>query len=156
MARVIFLGLVCFSLFFFSIALASPVLRVPEPPIVSKNIWGSMCEGDFWQDHPYDPYSQGIMGDPVAITIHHTYRPLGTNPPDPAQDRQKLIEIQRFHVGKGWGDIGYHFLIGSDGTIYEGRPLGYTGTHAPPNYGNIGVNVIGDFHEAEYPSNAQL
>lgn len=155
-ARVIFFGLVCFSLFFFSIALASPALRVPQPSIVGKNIWGSMREGDFWQDHPYDPYSQGIMGDPVAITIHHTYRPLGTNPPDPAQDRQKLIEIQRFHVGKGWGDIGYHFLIGSDGTIYEGRPLGYTGTHAPPNYGNIGVNVIGDFHEAEYPSNAQL
>ncbi|MDI6827803.1 MAG: peptidoglycan recognition family protein [Armatimonadota bacterium] len=156
LARAVYFGLFCFFLFYFSITLAFPITHIPEPPIVSKEVWGSMCEGDFWQDHPYDPYSQGIMGDPVAITIHHTYRPLGTNPPDPAQDRQKLIDIQRFHVGKGWGDIGYHFLIGSDGTIYEGRPLGYTGTHAPPNYGNIGVNVIGDFHEAEYPSNLQL
>jgi len=115
-----------------------------------------MREGDFWQEQPYDPYSQGILGDPVAITIHHTYRPLGANPPDPEQDKEKVRNIQQYHVSKRWGDVGYHFLIGSDGTVYEGRPLGYTGTHAPPNYGNIGVNVIGDFHEAEYPSSLQL
>ena len=136
--------------------LASHGTCVSPPTIIRKSEWGSMKEGEFWNDRPYDPYSQGVMEEPIAITIHHTAIPLGTNPPDPEQDRKKVLDIQHFHVGKGWGDIGYHFLIGSDGQIYEGRPLGYTGTHAPPNYGNIGVNIIGDFHTQEYPSNLQL
>lgn len=140
----------------FSSVLADSGRRIPAPDIVSKDQWGSMKEGDRYQDRVFDPYSQGLLGDPVAITIHHTYRPAGANPPDSEQDKKKLLEIQNFHVGKGWGDIGYHLLIGSDGTVYQGRPLGWMGTHAPPNTSNIGVNVIGDFHESEYPSTAQL
>ncbi|MBP6964711.1 MAG: N-acetylmuramoyl-L-alanine amidase [Armatimonadetes bacterium] len=130
--------------------------RISAPTIVPKDEWGSMREGDRYQDRVFDPYSQGPLGDPVAITIHHTYIPAGANPPDPAEDRRKLREIQEMHVGKGWGDIGYHLLIGSDGTVYQGRPLGWMGTHSPPNTSNIGVNVIGDFHEKEYPSQVQI
>lgn len=130
--------------------------RIPQPRIVTKSQWGSMKEGDFWENQPFDPYSQGLLGDPVAITLHHTYIPAGPSSPDPEVDKKNLIFIQQFHVSKGWGDIGYHYLIGSDGTIYEGRPIGFMGTHAPPNYRNIGVNIIGDFHEKEYPSEAQL
>ncbi len=136
--------------------LADSGKRIPAPNIVPKDQWGSMKEGDRYQDKIFDPYSQGALGDPLAITIHHTYRPAGANPPDPEEDKKKLQEIQNFHVGKGWGDVGYHLLIGSDGTVYQGRPLGWMGTHAPPNTSNIGVNVIGDFQESEYPSAAQL
>ena len=130
--------------------------RIPAPTVVPKDEWGSMKVGEFYNDHPFDPYSQGSIGDPRAITVHHTAKPGGTNPPDPAEDRKKLVVIQQMHVGKGWGDVGYHFLIGSEGTIYQGRPLPWMGTHAPPNSFNIGVNVIGDFHTEEYPNNAQL
>ncbi len=141
------------------IILAGNVLantRIPAPTIVPKEAWGSMKEGEFYNNFPFDPYSQGPIGDPRAITVHHTAIPGGTNPPDPAQDQKKLLDIQHMHVGKGWGDVGYHFLIGSEGTIYQGRPLPWMGTHAPPNSFNIGVNVIGDFHTKEYPNNAQL
>jgi len=135
---------------------STAVTRTPAPTIVLKAQWGSMKEGEFYQEEPFDPYSQGPMGDPVAITVHHTSIPLGTNPPNAEEDRKKVQSIQRYHVSKGWGDAGYHFLIGSDGSIYEGRPLEFTGTHAPPNYHNIGISVIGDFETKEYPSELQL
>lgn len=144
------------AIFLLSALLASAGPRVSAPTIVPKDQWGSMKEGERHQNRVFDPYSQGLLGDPVAITVHHTYIPAGANPPDPAQDRKKLREIQEMHVGKGWGDVGYHLLIGSDGTAYQGRPLGWMGTHAPPNTSNIGVNVIGDFYESEHPSMAQL
>jgi hypothetical protein len=131
-------------------------LRIGSPSVVNKAQWGSMKEGEFWEKEPFDPYSQGILGDPVAITVHHTSLPLATNPPNPEEDIKKVQSIQHYHISKGWGDVGYHYLIGSDGTIYEGRPLGYTGTHAPPNYSNIGISVIGDFQTKDYPSESQL
>lgn len=130
--------------------------RVVQPGIVSKAEWGSMKVGESYGDQPYNPFSQGPMDYALAITIHHTTLPLGTNPPNPDEDKKKVLSIQRYHVSKGWGDAGYHFLIGSEGSIYEGRPLGYTGTHAPPNTRNLGVSVIGDFQTKEYPNEQQL
>lgn len=136
--------------------LADSGQRVPAPTIVPKDQWGSMKEGDRYQDRVFDPYSQGPHGDPVAITVHHTYIPAGVYPPDPEADKRNLRDIQNMHVGKGWGDVGYHLLVGSTGAVYAGRPLGWMGTHAPPNTSNIGVNVIGDFYEKEHPSTLQL
>ncbi len=39
-------------------------------------------------------------------------------------------DIQKFHMNtKGWVDIGYNFLVGGDGYIYEGRGWNYIGSH---------------------------
>jgi hypothetical protein len=47
---------------------------------------------------------------------------------------------------KGWCDIGYHFLVAVDGTVYEGRPSQYVGAHvANHNTGTLGVSFIGCF-----------
>jgi hypothetical protein len=47
----------------------------------------------------------------------------------------------------GWCDVGYHFLIGQDGRVYEGRPLELLGSHVGGNNtGNIGISYIGCFH----------
>lgn len=129
---------------------------VPKPEIITKAQWGSYKEGDFYQNQPFDPYCQGTMDGPVAITIHHTSVPGGTHPPNREQDMEKVRQIQRMHMSKGWGDVGYHFLIGSDGSIFQGRPIEYTGTHAPPNSHNIGISVIGDFETEEYISDLQI
>ena len=148
---------VLFILFALSfLAQEAQAMRIDQPNIVSKAEWGSMKPGELYQDQPYNPFSQGIMDYALAITIHHTTIPLGTNPPNIEEDKKKVLAIQRYHVSKGWGDVGYHLLIGSEGSIYEGRPLGYTGTHAPPNSYNLGVSVIGDFQTKEYPNEAQL
>jgi N-acetyl-anhydromuramyl-L-alanine amidase AmpD len=37
--------------------------------------------------------------------------------------------VRKWHKGKGWKDIGYHFLIRKDGTVEEGRPLTQVGAH---------------------------
>lgn len=139
-----------------SVMVSADGARVSKPSIIPKDQWGSMKEGETFNNYPFDPYSQGPLGDPRAITIHHTAMPGGANPPNSEEDKKKLLEIQHMHVGKGWGDVGYHFLIGSEGSIYQGRPLPWMGTHAPPNSYNIGVNVIGDFHTKEYPNAQQL
>ena len=56
----------------------------------------------------------------------------------------------------GFGDVGYNFMIGSDGTIYEGRPLQYEAAHVGGhNAGNVGVAFLGDYSSKPL-SDAQL
>lgn len=57
--------------------------------------------------------------------------------------------------GKGWSDIGYHFVITQDGLIHEGRPLEKIGAHvAGFNSGSIGICLTGDkvFSQAQFIS----
>jgi N-acetylmuramoyl-L-alanine amidase len=85
---------------------------------------------------------------PQSITIHHTEGAY-TGP-------QSIKDAQDYHLDtKGWSDIGYHFLIGSDGVIYEGREFGYLGAHSPPPQGRVGVCFVGNFMR-ERPSQAAL
>lgn len=52
--------------------------------------------------------------------------------------------IRKWHVGKGWKDIGYHFVIETDGAIKHGRPLNQTGAHVlGNNRDNIGICLVG-------------
>ena len=45
-----------------------------------------------------------------------------------------------------WSDIGYSFLIGGDGKIYEGRGWNKSGAHTQGfNSQGYGVAFIGDF-----------
>ena len=43
----------------------------------------------------------------------------------------EVKKIQDFHMGpqRNWWDIGYNFLIGEDGNIYEGRGFDAQGAH---------------------------
>lgn len=53
-------------------------------------------------------------------------------------------EIKKWHLKRGWRDIGYHFVIKLDGTIEEGRPIEQTGAHVKGhNYNSIGICYIG-------------
>ncbi|XP_033731549.1 peptidoglycan-recognition protein SB1-like [Pecten maximus] len=46
----------------------------------------------------------------------------------------------------GFDDIGYHYLIGGDGTVFEGRGGRVKGAHSPGyNNRSIGVCLLGDF-----------
>lgn len=77
----------------------------------------------------------------TRIAIHHTVTPSS----DPLR---QVRGIQRYHMdSRGWCDVGYHFLVGSDGRIYEGRPLHLLGAHVlNNNSGNIGISFVGCFH----------
>jgi len=54
-------------------------------------------------------------------------------------------EIRRWHVeGRGWRDIGYHYVVYLDGTVHEGRPVEQTGAHVKGlNKNSIGICYIG-------------
>ena len=40
------------------------------------------------------------------------------------------------YVLVGWDDIGYNFLVGEDGNVYEGRGWDTVGAHAAPHNTN--------------------
>lgn len=47
---------------------------------------------------------------------------------------------------KGWSDIGYNFLVGEDGNVYEGRGWDKQGAHSKPfNSKSIGICIIGNY-----------
>ena len=55
-----------------------------------------------------------------------------------------------------WSDIGYSFLIGGDGRVYEGRGWERVGAHTGGyNSRGYGVSFIGTFTSA-YPSQAMI
>ena len=62
---------------------------------------------------------------------------------------QKIAEVRRWHtapppVGRGWSDIGYHFLIDRNGKVGPGRPLERVGAHVVGrNTGTIGICLFG-------------
>ena len=96
--------------------------------------------------------------DPMArisrITLHHTAT-LPDMPCPPNRnargDRDLVKGVQNFHRNtRGWADIGYHWLIGFDGNVYEGRVLDAQGAHAGGgnNVENLGISVIGNFTSA--------
>jgi N-acetylmuramoyl-L-alanine amidase len=90
---------------------------------------------------------------PKAIAIHHTSAPTARQFNGPSTIRG----IQTYHMDhNGWDDIGYHYLIAPDGTIFAGRPENSIGAHvANHNTGNVGVCLIGDFEHGERVSVAQ-
>lgn len=126
--------------------------RAPEPGPITGNGY-TLVPRRAWT-------SQGVkgnnnpMGTVTRITVHHTGE-HGTW--DDLPDSEIVQRIERYHRDeKGWAAIGYHFLVGKDGKVYEGRPAKYQGAHtSTQNENNLGVSVIGDFMRKP-PSARQL
>lgn len=60
-------------------------------------------------------------------------------------------EIRRWHVAKGWKDIGYHFVIRLDGRIEKGRALSTIGAHvADHNANSLGICLVGGLDDATW------
>lgn len=55
-----------------------------------------------------------------------------------------IEDIKKWHLQRGFKDVGYHFVIKLDGTIEIGRPLDKIGAHvANHNTNTIGICYIG-------------
>ncbi len=87
------------------------------------------------------------------IIIHHTASTKDLNDP-----KKAIRDIYYYHaIARGWGDIGYNYIIDPDGNIYEGRygGEGVVGAHAGPgNRGSIGIALLGNFNEEKPTSKA--
>ena len=94
------------------------------------------------------------MGRVTRITIHHTaeHGAVATLP-----DIEVIRRIENYHRnGRKWCAIGYHYLVGKDGRVYEGRPANLQGAHVlSENENNIGISVMGDW-DKKLPSPRQL
>jgi len=96
-----------------------------------------------------------IKIDPAKIKyliIHHTAT---------SRDRTTFEAVKKYHIGLGWGDIGYHWLINGKGDLIEGRGDQWVGAHCNKpkadsvNFRSIGIALTGNF-ETESPSKEQI
>ena len=96
------------------------------------------------------------MLPPKYVTIHHDGMTPFYGLTD-VETRGRLELIRNGHRGKGWGDIGYHYVVDRAGHVWQGRDLlRYQGAHVKNrNEHNIGVMCLGNFVE-QRPSEAQL
>lgn len=94
--------------------------------------------------------------DVQRLVIHHTASVFGN---DDRTEQQFIQDIYKYHALKNkWGDIGYNFIIGPSGAIYEGRLGGgkARGFHASwNNEHSIGIALVGNFDLHE-PTREQL
>ncbi|CAF1557485.1 unnamed protein product [Rotaria magnacalcarata] len=80
--------------------------------------------------------------------IHHSADP--SNCYDDASCTKRVQQIQyRHQFSLRWFDIGYHFLIGENGKVYEGRGWNRRAAHSSGwNNDAYGICIIGDFRKA--------
>lgn len=80
----------------------------------------------------------------TEIVIHHT-----ANYNSVKSDEEKQMKKKNFD------GIGYHFIISTDGLIYEGRPLDKKGEHVQnANTGKIGIALVGNFEKIDRHMNS--
>ena len=60
-----------------------------------------------------------------------------------------VADVRRWHLKRGFSDIGYHYLIGLDGKVHEGRNVNISGAHTKGyNAHSIGVCYVGGLDKA--------
>lgn len=132
-----------------------------------------MVERGKWAKFPADPHRLTDAKTPyTTITLHHIGHELTPQAVEMVhRNREAPLDSMARHVAHAfgaaqtydtYGDVGYNFLIGQDGTIYEGRALKSEGAHVRGhNPGNIGIAFLGDygdkpFNDAQIRSSAAL
>jgi N-acetylmuramoyl-L-alanine amidase len=94
---------------------------------------------------------QKVTRELSRIVLHHTQTA------STSWDGENSIRAcWNWHVnGRGWRHIGYHFILGPDGSIWVCRPLNWTGAHAGPkgNPLSVGVSLWADLTK-EKPTEA--
>jgi hypothetical protein len=118
-----------------------------RPLVVPRRGWGAD------ESLRFDPTGREIWpleADPVrGFVLHHT-----KTPNEDRDSAARLRDVYAFHaVGRGWGDIGYHFVVDEAGVVFEGRagtagvldggPVVVAGHVYGHNRGNVGIALLG-------------
>lgn len=136
-----------------------PPVRVATPPPAAAPPSGLASLGiiprSSWAKAPPIMSRVNPMRGISRITVHHegwTAVPFS----DYARTAARIESDRRTHVSdRGWGDLGYHFVVDRAGRIWEGRQLAYQGAHVKDNNEhNAGVMLLGNFDYQE-PTSAQ-
>jgi hypothetical protein len=120
-------------------AMALPIGIPGEPAIIPRAAWGADDSLFNWPPE---------YREPRKFIIHHTVTP--NDDLDPAAT---VRAIYYYHaVTRGWGDIGYNYLIDTRGRIYEGRQggEGVVGGHSKQYaWGSIGISLMGNYEDVD-------
>ena len=111
-------------------------------PFVTRSQWGAPVASEWYPSHR----------NVYRIVVHHTAMSSSLDP------YAAMASIYNYHAySRGWGDIGYNYVIAPNGVIFEGREgsNGAVGAHAIPNSGTIGISLMGNF-QSEQPTQAAL
>ncbi|MBU0670580.1 MAG: N-acetylmuramoyl-L-alanine amidase [Patescibacteria group bacterium] len=116
--------------------------------VISREDWGADESYRFWGPE---------YAEPKKFVIHHTAG--GNGGDDPAAT---MRAIYYWHaVALGWGDVGYNYLLDSEGNVYEGRYGGNNviGAHVYNevkninyNKGTIGISIMGCYDDNNCPT----
>lgn len=120
---------------------------IERPAYVSRTGWGNP-QGESAPDAPPAYYTAN------HLVVHHTADANSLQPSEPNWGA-RVRAIWSFHTfSRGWGDIGYNWMIDPNGVIYAGR-AGSTdlsrdavGFHDTANYGSMGVSMLGTYTTA--------
>jgi peptidoglycan hydrolase-like amidase len=103
-------------------------------------------------------WPQGYSEKIDIVVLHHTAEST-TDAAKKKSGLERMRALYAYHaVSRGWGDIGYHYLIDEDGNIFEGRAGGpyVVGAHTYcHNVGTIGIALMGNF-QSRKPDDPQL
>lgn len=112
-----------------------------RPALVKRSDWGVPATSPDWPP---------VYAPVTHIIIHHSG--TGASSDWAAQVRALWYDDS---LVRGWGDVGYNYLIDPNGVIYEGRAGGpdVAGSHTYPfNYGSVGIALLGNYDNADLPA----
>lgn len=121
---------------------------VARPAINTRAQWGADESIMTWTPQ---------VGRVNGAVVHHT---AGSNNYTAAQVPSIIRGIYTYHAqSRGWGDIGYNFLVDKFGRIWEGRAGGVeraiVGAHAAGvNSHTFGLSLMGNYDQASVPAAA--
>ncbi len=143
--------------------------ELAQPGVITRAEWGADESLRFEADGS-ETWTPAFYPTQKLVTHHTATR---NDDPDPAAT---VRAIYRYHaIDKGWGDIGYNFLVDAQGRIYKGRwsgPAasktgdtstgedaegnGVTAAHVGGyNSGTMGIALLGDYEQAQVPTAAR-
>lgn len=87
-----------------------------------------------------------FSGKVSLVFVHHTEGSFCTDKKTCSQQAKNVQNYHMFNKGRMYDDIGYSFLIGEDGRVYEGRGWKVVGGHTYGyNSNSYAVSLIGNF-----------
>jgi len=93
----------------------------------------------------------------METPVHHVFVHHTAEQECQTQDEcEKIMRgIQHFHkVTRGWDDIGYNFVIGGDGKVYDARGWDKIGAHTKGvNNVSVAFTLMGNFMKVEPKNN---
>jgi hypothetical protein len=119
---------------------------VEAVPVLPRVAWGADERRRFTDGEERWPPTYAT---PEALVVHHTR--TANEDPSPADT---MRAIYAFHADvRGWGDIGYHYVVAPDGRVFAGRwdagrPGVVAGHALGHNTGTEGIAVLGNFEDA--------